>query len=243
MGLWGIIKIKILRSKLISAFLAFLLLIATPVSANEIIRLNQFNNHLKQARDLNASEKPQEAQEALQQAKGKIHATLLVKAFKNEEIKQTEKEIEKMRQLMNERVKGVVTENLTTPTPSPSIMPTNSENSSVVLTPTPQSTVSSPTTIPTELDKEKVCRQANDLLLEIKQACDVKPFPGIDECIKNVECEIEKIENREGSLSVLDEEHLQSYGIYDRLDKQRELLIELTGLKSRYLVFKEQCGE
>ena len=235
-------KNKILQVKFILALFIFLI-IAAPVSANEIIRLNQFNNYLKQAQDLNASEKPQEAQEALQQAKEKIHTTLLVKALKNEEIKQTEKEIEETRQLIDEKVKGVVTENLPTPTPSPSIMPTNSDNSSVVLTPTPQPTVSLPTTMPTELDKEKVCRQANDLLLEIKQACDIKPFPGIDECIKNVEREIKRIENKEGSLSVLDEEHLQSYGIYDRLNKQRELLIELTGLKSRYLPLENQCGE
>jgi len=218
-------KNKILRVKFIPALLISLI-IATPVSANEVIRLNQFNNHLKQAQDLNASEKPQEAQEALQQAKERIHATLLVKTLKNEEIKQTEKEIEETRQLIDERVKGVVTEDLPTPTPSPLIMPTNSDNSSVVLTPTPPSTVSSPTTMPTELDKEKVCRQANDLLLEIKQACDIKSFPGIDECI----------EETEGKLEYLGEEDYKKYHMDEKVNNLKEL-------RSRYLPLKNQCGE
>ncbi|MFH1407512.1 MAG: hypothetical protein ABIG91_00520 [Patescibacteria group bacterium] len=98
MRLFRIIKTKIIRFKLLSAFLAFLLLIVTPVSANEIIKLDIANKHLNQARDLKALEKPQEAQEALQQAKNKLHTTLLVKILKNEEVKQTEKEIKEMRQ-------------------------------------------------------------------------------------------------------------------------------------------------
>ena len=218
-------KNKLLRVKFILIFLVFLI-IAAPVSANEIIRLNQFNNYLKQAQDLNASEKPQEAQEALQQAKEKIHTTLLVKSLKNEEIKQTEKEIEEVRQLMDEEVKGTITENLPTPTPFPSIMPKNSDNSSVVLTPTPQPAVSSPTTMPTELDKEKVCRQANDLLLEIKQACDIKPFPGIEECIEEIE----------STLEYLGEEDYKKYHMDDKVNNLKDL-------RSRYLPLKNQCEE
>lgn len=217
-------KNKLLRVKSILALFIFLI-ITTPVSANEIIRLNQFKDYLKQARDLNASEKPQEAQEALRQAKEKIHITLLVKSLKNEEIEQTEREIEEMRQLMDEKVKGVVTENLPTPTPSPSIMPTNSDNSPAILTPTPQPTVSSPTT-PTELDQEKICRQANDLLLEIKQVCDIKLFPGIDECI----------EEMESTLEYLGEEDYKKYHMDEKVNNLKEL-------RSRYLPLKNQCGE
>jgi len=118
------------------------LIIATPVSANEIIRLNQFNNHLKQARDLNAFEKPQEAQEALLQAKEKIKSTLLVKALKNDELKQTEKEIKEMRQSVDERVKKAINENLVTPSPPPTStpIPIQLKSPTLILTTTPIST-------------------------------------------------------------------------------------------------------
>lgn len=84
-------KNKLLKVKFIPALLVFLV-IATPISANEIIKLNQFNNYLKQAQYLNASEKPQEAQEALQQAREEIRTTLFIKALKNKEIKRIENE-------------------------------------------------------------------------------------------------------------------------------------------------------
>lgn len=196
----NLLKNKFLRVKFILVLLVSLI-IAIPVSANEIIRLNQFNNYLEQARDLNASGKPQEAQETLQQARERIHATLLVKSLKNEEIKQIEKEIEE--------VKGVITENLPTSPPSPSLVP-----------------VSSPITMPTELDKEKVCRQANDLLLEIKQACDTKPFPGVDECI----------EEMESTLEYLGEEDYKKYHMDDKVNNLKDL-------RSRYLLLENQCGE
>ena len=120
------------------ALLVFLI-IAIPVSANEIIKLNQFNNYLKQVQYLNASKKPQEAQGVLQQAKEKIGTTLLVKALKNEEIKRAEKEIEKMKQLVDENTKKAVVKNLPTPYPTP--IPTQSKSSTLItaptLTPTP----------------------------------------------------------------------------------------------------------
>jgi len=33
------------------------------------------------------------------------------------------------------------------------------------------------------IDREKACRKANELLIEIKEACGITPFPGMDECI------------------------------------------------------------
>ena len=130
-------KNKIIQVKFIPALLVFLI-VATPVSANEIIRLNQFNNYLKQARDLNASEKPQEAQVVLQRAKEKIYTTLLAKALKNEEIKQTEKEIEAMKQLVDEKTKKAIIENLPTPlqTPTQTPVPIQAASLTFVLTPT-----------------------------------------------------------------------------------------------------------
>lgn len=89
-------KNKLFKAKFIPALVVFLV-IATPISANEIIKLNQFNSYLRQAQYLNASEKPQEAQEAIQQAKEKIRTTLFIKALKNEEIKQTENEVQQVK--------------------------------------------------------------------------------------------------------------------------------------------------
>lgn len=130
-------KNKILQIKFIPALL-FFLIIAASVSANEVIKLNQFNNYLKQARDLNTSNKPQEALKVLQQAKEKINTTLLVKVFKNKEIKQTEKEIEEMKQLVDEKTKKAIVENLPTPFPTPTQtpIPIQSEPLTFILTPT-----------------------------------------------------------------------------------------------------------
>jgi len=78
----------------------------------------------------------------------------------------------------------------------------------------------------TQINKEEVCRQANDLLLEIKEACDIKPFPGINECI----------EETEGKLEYLGEENYKKYHLDDKVDNLKEL-------KSRYLPLKNQCEE
>lgn len=130
-------KNKILQIKFMLSLL-FFLIIAASVSANEVIKLNQFNNYLKQARNLNTSNKPQEALKVLQQAKEKINTTLLAKVFKNKEIKQTEKEIEKMKQLVDEKTKKAIIENLPTPfsTPTQTPIPIQSEPLTFVLTPT-----------------------------------------------------------------------------------------------------------
>ncbi len=80
--------------------------------------------------------------------------------------------------------------------------------------------------MPTELDKEKVCRQANDLLLEIKQACDIKPFPGIEECIEEIE----------STLEYLGEEDYKKYHMDDKVNNLKDL-------RSRYLPLKNQCEE
>ena len=77
-----------------------------------------------------------------------------------------------------------------------------------------------------QIDKEKVCRQANDLLSEIKQACDIKPFPGVNECI----------EETEGKLDYLGEENYKKYHMDDKVSNLKEL-------KSRYLLLKNQCDE
>lgn len=77
-----------------------------------------------------------------------------------------------------------------------------------------------------QIDKEEVCRQENDLLLEIKQACDIKPFPGIDECI----------EEMESTLEYLGEENYKKYHMDEKVNNLKEL-------RSRYLPLKNQCGE
>ena len=97
-------KNKILQAKFIPVLLIFLIIVAS-VGANEIIRLNQANKYLKQARDLIVSEKPQEALKVLQQAKKKTSVTLFAKVSKNKEIKQIEKEVEKIKQLVDEKTK------------------------------------------------------------------------------------------------------------------------------------------
>ncbi|MBU4265228.1 hypothetical protein KKE47_04130 [Patescibacteria group bacterium] len=78
----------------------------------------------------------------------------------------------------------------------------------------------------TQADKEEVCRQANDLFLKIKQACDVKPFPGTDECIEELESKLE----------YLGEENYKKYHMDEKVDNLKEL-------RSRYLTLKNQCGE
>ena len=135
-------KNKILQVRFILVLFVCLIIIATPVIANEIIKFNQFNHYLKQAQDLNSFEKPQKAQEALEQAKRKIHATFFIKTLKNKEIKQTEKEIEELRQLIDERVKKAINENLKTLFPIPTSKPT------LTLTPIP-------TSIPIPLSENK----------------------------------------------------------------------------------------
>lgn len=153
------IKTNILRFKLLFAFLAFLLLIATPVSANEIIKLNLANKYLNQARDLKAIEKPQEAQEALQLAKDKLHTTLFVKTLKNEEVKQTEKEIEEMKRLEDERIKGVGATN-TLPsietTTNPSNDSQNALNQNSYSISTPQSTATPMPPISAKISDEEL---------------------------------------------------------------------------------------
>jgi hypothetical protein len=158
---------KILQIRFMPVFLLFLI-IATPVSANEIIRLNQFNNHLKQAQDLNASEKPQEAQEALFQAQEKITPTLLVKTLKNNEVEQAEREIEEMKQLVDEKVKKAIAENLPTPTLTPTQIPTPIQ--SKPLTSVPTST--SPLPTPTEIDWEQFNKELSESLKEVRSIDD-----------------------------------------------------------------------
>lgn len=102
-------KNKLLQVKFIPAFLVFLIIV-TPVSANEIIRFNQFNNYLRQAVVLSAYGKPQEAQESLLLAKERMNATILVKIVKNWEIDRTEKQINEIGQLVDEKVKKGVNE-------------------------------------------------------------------------------------------------------------------------------------
>lgn len=86
---------KILQAKLLLALLIFLVVTA-PVSANEIIRLNQFDNYLKQAQDLNTSGKPQQAQEALQEAKEQIHTPpCLLKLLKTEKLNKQKRKLKR----------------------------------------------------------------------------------------------------------------------------------------------------
>lgn len=165
-------KNKILQAKFILTFIVFLI-IAASVSANEIIRFNQINNHLKQARDLIASEKPQEALKALQQAKEKIKVTLLVKSLKNNEIKQTEKIIEKMKQLVEKRIKGVTTENIPAPiktTTNLSIISPVALNQNSSPTTNPQPTETPPPPIPTRIDWEQFNKELNESLEEVRSA-------------------------------------------------------------------------
>ena len=56
-----------------------------------------------------------------------------------------------------------------------------------------------------QINKESICRQVDDLLLEIKQACDIKPFPGVNECIEKMKPEY------------LSEEDCEKYGINDKI--------------------------
>jgi len=77
-----------------------------------------------------------------------------------------------------------------------------------------------------QADRERVCGQANDLLLEIKQVCGVQPFPGVNECI----------EQAESPLEYLGEENYKKYGIDEKVNNLKEL-------KSRHLNLDEQCKE
>lgn len=161
---------KILQIKFIPALL-FFLIIAASVSANEVIKLNQFNNYLKQARDLNTSNKPQEALKVLQQAKEKINTTLLAKVFKNKEIKQTEKEIEGMKQLVEKKIKKVAMENIPTligTTTNPSSISSITLNQNSFPTTNPQPTATSLLPIPTKIDWEQFNKKLNESLKEVK---------------------------------------------------------------------------
>ncbi|MBU1071503.1 hypothetical protein KKG65_03810 [Patescibacteria group bacterium] len=82
------------------------------------------------------------------------------------------------------------------------------------------------TTIKNESDKNAICGEANDLLLEIKQACNVKPFPGVDECIAETESKLE----------YLGEEDYKKYHMDTKVENIKDL-------RSRYLLLKSQCEE
>jgi len=75
-----------------------------------------------------------------------------------------------------------------------------------------------------QIDKEEICRQANDLFLEIKRACGIEPFPGVDKCIEEMKPEY------------LSEEECEKYGVNDKINNLKEL-------ESQYLPLKNQCGE
>ncbi|MBI5356658.1 hypothetical protein HZB78_03520 [Candidatus Collierbacteria bacterium] len=117
-------KNKLPQVKFMPAFLVFLVIV-TLICANEIIKFNQFNNYLKQAVVLSAYGKSQEAQESLRLAKERINTTILVKIIKNWEIDRTEKQINEIGQLVDEKVRRVINEEMTTssststPTPAP----------------------------------------------------------------------------------------------------------------------------
>ena len=72
-----------------------------------------------------------------------------------------------------------------------------------------------------EIEKERACREANELLVEIKEVCGMRPFPSIDECIKQ-RIERAEVELKESNLN--------------RANKLKEL-------KSQYIVFRDQCNE
>ena len=72
---------------------------------------------------------------------------------------------------------------------------------------------------------QEACTKADILLIEIKAACDIKPFPGIDECISGIESKLEYLGN-------------EDYKKY-HLDEKAKNLKEL---KSRYLEQKENCS-
>lgn len=110
----------------------------------------------------------------------------------------------------------------------------------VIIEDTPTSTPTVDPSIAKELERERQCRVASDLLLEIKVLCD-----GVeeDQCINETEVEINKIKNREGSLSVLSDEQLEGYGIFKKLVGLEEKLVRLTNLRKEYLIAKSQCSK
>jgi hypothetical protein len=87
-------------------------------------------------------------------------------------------------------------------------------------------------------DRNDICRQADNLLLEMKVLCDDVEE---DQCIDDTEVEIAKIENREGSLSVMSDEELEKYGIFKKLSGLKEKLEKLSSLKNEYVVVNSQC--
>ncbi len=72
-----------------------------------------------------------------------------------------------------------------------------------------------------KLAKEEACREADRLLIEIKETCGIMPFPGIDECIHYREEELRD---------------------YDRPADWRYHPDKLKSLKSQYSIFNNQCG-
>lgn len=72
-----------------------------------------------------------------------------------------------------------------------------------------------------KLIKEEICREADRLLTEIKEACGITPFPGIDECIT------------------------KRLGYYQETGRTAELnrANQLKELKPLYLSAKSQCEQ
>lgn len=160
------IKIKFLSTKLVLIFL--LLSLATPVGANEGIKLYQFNKHIKQAKQLKASQDYQEASEAFQKARDTLSSTLVLKSLRKAEMEGVENEIEEMKKLVDERVEGTTAEIFPTsapiptqfllpsPTPALTTIEDNSKNKTSIedkqTTPTPTPTpVTKPSLSPQEL--------------------------------------------------------------------------------------------
>lgn len=151
-------KMKILSRKFVSILL--FLLLATPISANEGIRAFQFNKHIRQAGQLKLSQDYQRASEALQKARNTLGSTLILKSLKKAEMERLENEIEEIKKLADEKIKGATINDSPIATPSPTSTPKRSS-----LSPTPAPTVA---TTPTGIDWEQFNRELNEKLKEVR---------------------------------------------------------------------------
>ena len=108
---------KFLSIKFLLTLLFFFLV--TSVSANEGIRLYQFNKHIEQAKQLKASQDYQGASKTLQEAKDALSSTLVLKSLKKEETQKIENEIKKLAEEKTEEAISVIT-----PSPITTLSPT-----------------------------------------------------------------------------------------------------------------------
>lgn len=86
-----------------------------------------------------------------------------------------------------------------------------------------------------KISKEEACRQADNLLTQIKSSCGSMPFPGVDECIKK----------RLDASNWINWQPKPSDPIVAAKEEQNNLdrAHKMQELKVQYVLYRDQCGE